>query len=203
MQHNKALWWAGMLPEFSKCTALLVLLIYTRSSSFAGTSSLQRYSGAEPEYMGSMTTPDVVPSVVGNSVLCAVVVGMSLFRSNSEFLLLLLRSQVCIFSSWFWPCEECTLADVCTIYNKYIIQYTEIRNFQTICWEIQQNQVVNLTHKNDTSFLYRSANERLDHCPKATSNMLQSISTLNLKMTNAVDMMQVYYQQVLRTSFLK
>jgi len=38
-------------------------------SSFAGRSSLQRYSGAEPEYMGSMTTPDVVPSVVGNSVL--------------------------------------------------------------------------------------------------------------------------------------
>jgi len=99
-----------------------------------------------------MTTPDVVPSVVGNSVLCAVVVDMSLFRSDSELLLLLLlRSQVCIFSSWFWTCEECTLADVCTCI--------------------------------------------------ATSNMLQSISTLDLKMTNAVDVMQVHYQLVLATNF--
>ncbi len=85
------------------------------------------------------------------SLLCAIVVDMSLFRSDSELLLLLLRSQVCIFSSWFWTCEECTLADVCTCI--------------------------------------------------ATSNMLQSISTLDLKMTNAVDVMQVHYQLVLATNF--
>jgi hypothetical protein len=68
--------------------------------------------------MGSTPPLDVVASVVGNSVLCAVVVDVSFFGSNSELglllLLLLLRAQVSIFSSWSSPGEECTTADVCT-----------------------------------------------------------------------------------------
>jgi hypothetical protein len=64
-----------------------------------------------------ISTPplDVVASVVGNSVLCAVVVDVSFFGSDSELgLLPLPRAQVSIFSSWSSPGEECTTADVCT-----------------------------------------------------------------------------------------
>jgi hypothetical protein len=44
-----------------------------------------------------------------------------------------------------------------------------MRNFQTICSEVQHRLVVNLTHTNNISFLYRLPNDGLDRGPKATS----------------------------------
>jgi hypothetical protein len=55
------------------------------------------------------------------------------------------------------------------MYSKHTIKQAEMRNFQTICSEVQHRQVVNLTHTNNISFLYRLANDGLDRGPKATS----------------------------------
>jgi len=106
----------GSTPLVIACSSSSFTLV----SSPLGSSSSGRvsvYSGlrAEPEYMGSTPPLDVVASVVGNSVLCAVLVDVSFFGSNSELgLLPLPRAQVSIFSSWSLPGEECTPADVCT-----------------------------------------------------------------------------------------